>query len=509
MRVPPSAILVLLGCAFLAAVVLAPGKVEVNGKRVPIGAGWTVGDCVRFAGLRLGSGDLLDGHGSLLTKGGGATARMWRNGTPSEPAERVRPGDRLCVAPARDVTEPVVSRIRHLDSPPRLADGRVVRGGSSRLYVSGVRRERWGSVSGELLSSEVTYASAVVRKAVSVDRSRCVALTFDDGPNDTWTPQYQAVLSRHGARATFFVLGQAVKHFAPVVRGHLELGNEVGVHSWHHDDFRKLSQQQVRDDLKRCLRVMREVGVREVRWFRPPYGEHPRGTDQVARELGLRIAMWDVDTNDWRLPGADKIVARALKGLRGGVVILMHDGPRRREQTLAAIRVLIPAIQKRGYQLVTMSEAKGLVPNFTGDVVYAIGGKELRLRAMPGAQVEVNGAVVPLEVGPFRAEQEIVVPARSVAGALGAKVTYDKATETLTVEGVGGTAVMELDSPQAMVNGQGVTLTVPALLYGRQVLAPVSVLKRVCGASCMYDEVARALRMKPLASAWVLPAGLA
>jgi peptidoglycan-N-acetylglucosamine deacetylase len=479
---------------FVLTILLMPGSARINGKRVPLGVRWTVADAARFAGVKLETGDLLDGNGALLKSRGGAAATARRYRVMLALTDRVRRGDELALTPAADVTERVTTRLSYLDAPARLMDGRVLEKRSSAPFVQGLRRERWGTVSKRLLSTDVTFASAVLKKAAAVDRKKCVALTFDDGPNDVWTPQYQEVLHKYGARATFFVLCQAVRHFAPIVRRHVELGNEVGIHSWRHDDFRKLSAAQIRSDLTRCMAVMRAVGVDEVRWFRPPYGEHTRTSDSISASLGLRIALWDVDTNDWRLPGSDKIIARALKGLRGGVVILMHDGPRKRAQTLAALKVIVPAIQKRGYQLVTLSEAKGFDPNFTGEVIYTVDGKEMRLKPMRGTTVEVRGQVLELRSPVYAVGKEYLVSARPVATALGAKVAYDKPTETLRLDGPGGKAEVRLDSWHCTVNGAKMALGVPALLYGGEVLVPVAVLKRICGVGCVYDEARSILR---------------
>lgn len=483
---------------------LAPSSVRVNGVRVPIGRGWTGADCACFMELSTRTGDLVDVNGAVLVAGGGRQAGALNGGVPVALSASVRRGDRLTITPAADVREPIIEIATHVDGRSRFPDGRCVPESASHPFIRGIKRERRGGYSDKIQSVEIAYASAVVHAPDSPTRPKCVAFTFDDGPNDTWTPKFLAALSTRGARGTFFVLGQAVKPREDVFRKTLAQGHEVGVHSWRHNDFRKLSNAAARADLTRCLDVMKECGAETVRWFRPPWGEHPKRIDDVAAELGLRIAMWDIDTLDWQRPGVDKICERVMKGLEDGAIVLMHDGPKLRAQTLAAVERLIPAIQSRGYILTTLSEARGLVPVFAGEVVLNIGGKEYRFEPLPGdLRVEVNGERVEMPVVPLRLGAEILVPARAVGGAVGCRVQYDPSAQTVLIEGGGGGALFRLDSTSCELDGKDTTLSVPPILYGPHALVPLSVLKRIALVSCVYDGVRHVLLIQALQSAWM------
>jgi peptidoglycan/xylan/chitin deacetylase (PgdA/CDA1 family) len=353
--------------------------------------------------------------------------------------------------------------------------------------------------SGQVVAEETSYAAAQInRVAATIERPKAVAFTFDDGPNDVWTPRFLDTLRANNARATFFVLGQAVRPMAHVFRRTIAEGHEVGTHSWRHDAFTRLSDAAIASDLKRCLQVMREEGA-TVRCFRPPYGAHNARVDADARALGLHVILWDVDPFDWKRPGADVIYDRVMKGVRDKAIILMHDGPAHREQTLAALQRLLPALRKQGYEFWTVSEIKGLTPPFTGVVHLTVGDTTYRLVPLPpDAKVIVGVEPLSLPSPVLRCGMELLVPARPVAEALGATVEYQPSTERLILRGTGGTALLRLDSTRAEVDGVAVRLAVPPALYGNQAYVPLSLLKRLCPASCTYDEATHILTIRNL-----------
>jgi len=465
-------------------------SVRVNGVRVPVERSWTVADCARFAGLQTATGDLLDVHGKVLQRGGGRAARAWRDGSPVRLAALARHHDSLRFTPACDLPEPIADKIEYLPATCRLPDGRKVARAAGPGGLRGMTRTRLGARSGKLVDVETTRACAIVLPAGDARRPKCVAFTFDDGPNPHWTPRVLDTLSAHGARGTFFVLGQAVKPISEVFERTVGEGHEVGTHSWSHRKFPPMSDGEARTDLRRCIRVMKEQGAEAIRWFRPPWGEYTARTKAVAAQLGLGIAMWDIDTLDWQQPGVDKICQRITRGLKDGAVILMHDGPRKRQQTVAALKRMIPALRKRGYQAVTMSEARGLVPVFGGEFVLQIAEDEFRFAPLPAnAVVRVNAQTLSLCLAPLRCGEDILMPVREIATALGASVSYDKEAQTVRVNGAGQDGVFPLNSTRATINGQERKLHAPSLLYSACAFVPLSALKSILDISCVYDGV--------------------
>ena len=508
----------LVGCGLLVVagvvlfVVLSPGAIVINGDRVSLRGGATLGDCARAAKIPLETGSLLDVSGAVLTPGGGRAAEAWLDGERVSLDTPVEPGQEFSIVPAADVTEDVKLIAEFLGAPARTVDGEELPKVDSAQFVKSIRREHRGVISGKPSTVEVAYASAVVEPGNGRPRPKCIALTFDDGPNTTWTPQILDVLNSYGARGTFFVLGQAVGPISSVFKRTINEGHEVGTHSWRHSDFTRLSNDAIRSDLNRSVKAMKSQGATGIVWFRPPYGARSSRVDAVVKELGLRIALWDIDTYDWRRPGTDKIVSRVMAGLQDGAVVLMHDGPAHREQTLAAVRRLIPTLQSKGYRFVTMSEARGVKPLFTGDVVLKADGRKFTLTPMArGVTVEVNGLLQelpqpPLQVkelptgGGVSPEWQILVPARVIAAQMGGSVSYDTTRQCITVSGAGGEATFWLHSTRCDIDGSELHLSVPSVLYGATAYVPLSILKRVCQASAVYDATRKLLLIKTAGS---------
>jgi peptidoglycan/xylan/chitin deacetylase (PgdA/CDA1 family) len=185
------------------------------------------------------------------------------------------------------------------------------------------------------------------------DRRR-VALTFDDGPGRL-TEALLDVLGGHGARATFFVLGCRLEGREAVVRRQAAEGHELGSHAWRHEPLAGRAGTALRDLARARATLSRTAGVRP-RLFRAPYGAVSPGVVGAARLAGMVTVGWDVDPRDYETPGADAIVDRVLAGVGPGSIVLLHDDRRALEPTVAAVARIVPALQRDGYDLVTVSE---------------------------------------------------------------------------------------------------------------------------------------------------------
>lgn len=189
---------------------------------------------------------------------------------------------------------------------------------------------------------------------------KVVALTFDDGPWRSSTDKIVASLKRYDADATFFVLGSQVRGQSARVKATAAAGNEIGVHSWGHANMARRSRKTNSADLKRCSAAITKATGHKPLWFRPPYGSTSTALKRTASSVGLRQAIWTVDTLDWKNRNASKITSRALKGARSGSVILMHDGGGNRSATVKAVPSILKTLQARGYDFVTLSELSTL-----------------------------------------------------------------------------------------------------------------------------------------------------
>ncbi|MCB0858915.1 MAG: polysaccharide deacetylase family protein [Solirubrobacterales bacterium] len=179
-----------------------------------------------------------------------------------------------------------------------------------------------------------------------------VALTFDDGPSD-YTPDVLRILKRKKAKATFFMLGQQVSSYPTYARRVLALGHEVANHSYDHPLLP--SGSNIRRANRRIIQV---TGFRPC-LFRPPYGAVSSSLKADVRAARMKVVNWDVDTSDWKLPGAGSIASTIVHQVRPGSIVLMHDGGGPRGGTVDALSSAISGLRDRGYRLVTVSQLLG------------------------------------------------------------------------------------------------------------------------------------------------------
>lgn len=191
-----------------------------------------------------------------------------------------------------------------------------------------------------------------------------VALTFDDGPDPTWTPQVLDVLDRYGVKATFFVLGSNAVRYPDLVREIVARGHSLGNHTWSHADLTRLSGGAVVDQLRSTNDVLTGIANYEPSCARPPYRATSATVQNIIASLGMRPALWNVDTNDYLRPGVGVIVRRAL-AVRPDGVILMHDGGGDRSQTVAALPAVIGGIRARGWSLTKLCDSRNSAPQLT------------------------------------------------------------------------------------------------------------------------------------------------
>ncbi len=187
---------------------------------------------------------------------------------------------------------------------------------------------------------------------------REIALTFDDGPNPSYTPQILDVLQRHGIKATFFCIGRKVAAYPQIVRQEYEAGHEVGNHSWTHSDLGLLPAAAIPSELIRTISAILEVTGVQPGFFRPPFGSLSMQVLAQACYLGVTTVMWNAgeEARDYACPGVTFIIRHILDMVDNGTIILMHDGGGDRSQTVKALPAIIQRLQDRGLQFVTVRQ---------------------------------------------------------------------------------------------------------------------------------------------------------
>jgi peptidoglycan/xylan/chitin deacetylase (PgdA/CDA1 family) len=174
-----------------------------------------------------------------------------------------------------------------------------------------------------------------------------IYLTFDDGPVDPrWTPQVLEALARHDAKATFFILGQLAQRFPELIQAEVDAGHSVGNHTFDHRTLDGIGREAFFNEL---LATEKALGDKGSKCMRPPYGATDAYTVAYAAELGYKVVLWDIDTQDWRRPGAWAIASEVLEAARPGAVVLMHDGGGDRTQTVEALDTVLTTLSDQGY----------------------------------------------------------------------------------------------------------------------------------------------------------------
>ena len=177
-----------------------------------------------------------------------------------------------------------------------------------------------------------------------------VYLTFDDGPTPAWTPRVLELLARHRALATFFVVGGNAAAHPELVRQAYAAGHGVGNHTWTHRRLTRLGGGALEAEVGATSAAIHRATGAPVRCLRPPYATVDAANAERARALGLRLVMWDVDSGDWRRPGAGVIADRILGRVRSGDVVLLHDGGGDRSQTVTALQQVLASLSAGGFR---------------------------------------------------------------------------------------------------------------------------------------------------------------
>jgi peptidoglycan-N-acetylglucosamine deacetylase len=189
------------------------------------------------------------------------------------------------------------------------------------------------------------------------NRVKDMALTFDDGPGPD-TPRILAILRRYRVPATFFVMGRSVSTGGGA-RTLRELGGPrypIGDHTLTHPPLGSLGEAAQRNEILGMARLLREHGKPTPTLFRPPFGSFNATTRRIAHHARMLMVLWTADTKDYSMPGKKKIIYTAVSAAEPGAIVLMHDGPANRSQTVAALPRIIVRLRQRGYKLVTIPQ---------------------------------------------------------------------------------------------------------------------------------------------------------
>jgi len=234
----------------------------------------------------------------------------------------------------------------------------------------GKREISFDSATGLITSEKIVgYPSPFVITRWGYTNEKKIALTFDDGPDNKYTPQILDVLKKYNVPGTFFVIGANANLNPSLISRIYREGSEIGGHTYSHPNISEITNQQFNFELDSTQRVIEGILGKRTLLFRPPYAEdvEPETPDQVGplaeiEKSGYYTVGMHIDPNDWSKPGVDEIAKNVIDGAMAGDgnVVLLHDGGGNREQTVAALPKIIEGLESRGFNIVSVSDLMGV-----------------------------------------------------------------------------------------------------------------------------------------------------
>lgn len=193
----------------------------------------------------------------------------------------------------------------------------------------------------------------IVMSVVDPDKPM-VAFTFDDGPYSPVTDRIVAAFEKAEGNCTFFNVGErwedGYTDYIASGKNALAKGNEIATHTYNHPDLTTLSEESIKEQVKKSCKLIEKNTGTEVKLLRPPGGAI---NEKVSNSVGKPMILWSVDSLDWKNRNTDAVCSAILDQIQDGSVILMHD---LYETTAEAVERLLPKLKKQGYQFVTVSD---------------------------------------------------------------------------------------------------------------------------------------------------------
>lgn len=189
---------------------------------------------------------------------------------------------------------------------------------------------------------------------------KVVALTFDDGPSEPYTQQILDVLNKNNVKGTFYILGGNAKEYPKIIKQIMNDGHELGSHSMNHTMMKNRSVDAIYNDLSSVDTILRNLGYQKEITFRAPFGITSDNLRTALAKLNKRQVLFTFLAQDWTKISAQQIHDNVMKQLKPGLIIVLHDGGKRRENTVKATQMLIDSLKQQGYRIVSISELLSL-----------------------------------------------------------------------------------------------------------------------------------------------------
>lgn len=344
-----------------------PVEVTLNGDQVTIsGAERSVGGLLDNNVVSVTPGNYVAVDGSTIRQGEGTRCTAKVNGNDTDDmGTHLNGGDKIEISNGTDITEP------YTDSEPQTLPHKTeLKGvGAVHLYSNnaqdGEQVTRTGKESGitATVTTKEPIDNIVQYYNVNSNGDKVIALTFDDGPWDKQTDEILDILEQNDAKATFFTVGQCISGHEKELQRAASMGCEIGTHTWDHAEgsgqgvsLIKMSTDERKQEVQKGLEAIKNATGQEASTiFRCPGGNFDTSVATDLEGIVTAEIGWNVDTTDWKKPGAD-VIAQRIQSAGPGNIILMHDGGGDRSQTIEGLRQALPKMKEQGYSFITVQE---------------------------------------------------------------------------------------------------------------------------------------------------------
>lgn len=179
---------------------------------------------------------------------------------------------------------------------------------------------------------------------------KLLAITFDDGPHHSLTPQLLKILKKENVKATFYLLGSRAKIYKSIVKKIKADGHQIASHTTNHKDLTKLSDTNRKKEINDTIKIIKNITGKKPSTMRPPYGAYNKKVRVAAH---APVILWSVDPQDWRYRNSNTVYNHVVKYSRDGDIILLHDI---HKTSVMAVRKILKRLKTKGYQFVTVDE---------------------------------------------------------------------------------------------------------------------------------------------------------
>lgn len=207
-----------------------------------------------------------------------------------------------------------------------------------------------------MILSENTAVASTNRKlpvySVETDEKK-IAITFDAAWTNQDTEELIAILKKHNAIATVFIVGDWAEKFPESVKAFYDAGHTIANHSDTHKAFSKCSYSEIKEEIVNCNKKLESITGEKVTLVRAPSGDYTDQSIDVCKELDMTMIQWDVDSLDYTKLSVDEIVGRVVPSTGNGSILLFHNGV---ENTADALDRILTELEKQGYLFVSVED---------------------------------------------------------------------------------------------------------------------------------------------------------